>query len=100
MHHAMTSGLRTITRPTNNHEPGCSMTVMIGIHQQQEKVDKLYENLGARAASLAAIGPFPTKDDALDWQQTMRQKIGDCQVIDMGNPEDTATPWYGFFFEQ
>lgn len=76
------------------------MTVMIGIHQQQEKVDKLYENLGIRAASLAAVGPFHTKDEALDWQQTMRQKIGDCQVIEMGNPEDTATPWYGFFFEQ
>jgi len=76
------------------------MTVMIGIHQQQEKVDKLYDNLGVRAASLAAVGPFPTKDDALDWQQTMRQKIGDCQVIEMGNPEDTITPWYGFLFEQ
>lgn len=76
------------------------MTVMIGIHQQQEKVDKLYENLGIRAASLAAVGPFHTKDEALDWQQTMRRKIGDCQVVEMGNLEDATTPWYGFFFEQ
>ncbi|WP_028317073.1 SPOR domain-containing protein [Desulfobulbus elongatus] len=76
------------------------MTVMIGIHQQQDKVDKLCENLGLRAIPLAAVGPFPTKNEALAWQQAIRRKIGDCQVIEMAGTEDRTTPWYGFTFEQ
>lgn len=55
------------------------MTIMIGIHQQQDKVDKLYENMGLHATDLTAVGPFPTKGEALTWQQEMRQKTGDCQ---------------------
>ena len=76
------------------------MTVMIGIHQQQDKVDKLYENLGLRAAPLTAVGPFTTKDEALAWQQNMREKIGNCQIIEMGPSEDGSAPWYGLSFEK
>jgi len=76
------------------------MTVMIGIHQQQEKVDKLYENMGLHAAALTAVGPFPTKEEALCWQQSLREKIGDCQIIELTDPEDNKTPWYGFSFEK
>ena len=45
------------------------MTTMIGIHQKQDKVDKLYENMGLRAASLAAVGPFASKVEALAWHR-------------------------------
>lgn len=76
------------------------MTVMIGIHQQQDKVDKLYENLGLRAAPLTAVGPFPSKAEALAWQKDMQAKTADCQVIDMGEPDNHAAPWYGFSFEK
>ena len=50
------------------------MTIMIGIHQHQEKVDKLYENMGLHAAPLTAVGPFPTKGEALTWQQDISKK--------------------------
>jgi hypothetical protein len=76
------------------------MTIMIGIHQQQEKVDKLYENMGLHAAKLAAVGPFPTKEEALTWQQDIQKKIGDCQIIEPAGPEDSQNPWYGFSFEK
>lgn len=76
------------------------MNIMIGIHQQEEKVDKLYQNLGLHAASLVDAGPFPDKNEALAWIEYMRQRNGDCQFIEMPNPENTATPWYGFSFEQ
>lgn len=76
------------------------MTVMIGIHQQQEKVDKLYENMGLQAAALTAVGPFPTKEEALFWQQSLRERIGDCQIVELADPEDSRTPWYGFSFEK
>ena len=40
---------------------------MIGIHQKQNKVDKLYESMGLQVASLMAVGPFVSKKEALAW---------------------------------
>ena len=37
------------------------MSATIGIHQKQEQVDKLYENLGLTAAPLTAVGPFSSR---------------------------------------
>ena len=76
------------------------MTVMIGIHQKQDKVDKLYENMGLHAAPLTAVGPFASKAEALEWQTGMQEKIPGCQVIDPAGTEDNETPWYGFSFEK
>jgi len=76
------------------------MTMMIGIHQQQDKVDKLYENLGLRAAPLTSVGPFSSRDEALVWQQSMQERTGDGQIIEMGIADNPDSPWYGFFFEQ
>jgi hypothetical protein len=76
------------------------MTIMIGIHQQQDKVDKLYENLGLHAAPLTAVGPFASKDEALAWQQDMREKIADSGIVDLSGLEETRGPWYGFSFEK
>jgi len=76
------------------------MTTMIGIHQKQDKVDKLYKNMGLRAASLAAVGPFASKVEALAWQQDMQDKIQDCSVIDPAGPDAQDVPWYGFSFEK
>lgn len=76
------------------------MTIMIGIHQQQGKVEQLYTNLGLRAATLTAVGPFPNKEEALAWRLNMRERIGDCQVIELSDTDDATTPWYGFSFEQ
>lgn len=76
------------------------MTVMIGIHQKQDKVDQLYENMGLHAASLAAVGPFTSKDEALEWQQDMQSKIKDCSIIEPAGPDVANVPWYGFSFEK
>lgn len=76
------------------------MSIMIGIHQQQDKVDQLYANLGIRAAELTAVGPFPNKEEALAWRLTMWQRISNCQIIKMADTEDTSAPWHGFSFEQ
>ena len=76
------------------------MTIMIGIHQQQDKVDKLYENLGLHAAPLTAVGPFASKDEALAWQQDMQEKIKNCGIIDPAGAESETAPWYGFSFEK
>ena len=76
------------------------MTIMIGIHQQQSKVEQLYETLGLRAANLTAVGPFPNKEEALAWRLNMRNRMGNCQVIEMTDADDATIPWYGFSFEQ
>lgn len=76
------------------------MTIMIGIHQKQDKVDKLYESMGLHAASLTAVGPFASKEEALSWQQDMQKKIADSQIIDPAGPEDDTLLWYGFSFEK
>lgn len=76
------------------------MTVMIGIHQKQDKVDKLYESMGLHAASLTAVGPFSSKQEALAWQQDMLDKIADCQVIEPAGPDAKDLLWYGFSFEK
>jgi len=73
---------------------------MIGIHQKQDKVDKLYESMGLHAASLSAVGPFTSKEEALSWQQDMQDKIVDCQIIDPAGPEEDHLLWYGFSFEK
>jgi hypothetical protein len=76
------------------------MAIMIGIHQQEDKVDKRYENIGLHAAALTAVGPFPAKGEALTWQQVMQQRIGGCQIIELDDSKDSQTPWHGFSFER
>ena len=76
------------------------MTIMIGIHQQQGKVEQLYENLGLRAVALTAVGPFSCKEEALTWRLNMQQRISNCKIIEMADTENTTVPWYGFSFEQ
>lgn len=76
------------------------MTIMIGIHQHQDKIDKLYQSMGIHAGTLTAVGPFASKEDALFWQQELIEKITDCTVIDPAGPEDEHLPWHGFSFEK
>ena len=76
------------------------MSATIGIHQKQEQVDKLYENLGLTAASLTAVGPFATRDEALAWQQEMRDKVPGCTVLEPIPADEEHLPWYGFFYEK
>lgn len=76
------------------------MTTMIGIHQKQDKVDKLFENMGLHAAALAAVGPFTSREEALEWQREMQSKIEDCSIIEPAGPEADDIPWYGFSFEK
>ncbi len=76
------------------------MTIMIGIHQKQDKIEKLYESMGLHAASLSAVGPFASKEEALAWQQDLTEKIADSKIIDPAGPENDDLPWYGFSFEK
>lgn len=76
------------------------MTIMIGIHQKQDKVEKLYENMGLQAAPLSAVGPFTSKAEALAWQQDMQAKVKDFSIIEPLGPDADDAPWYGFSFEK
>ena len=76
------------------------MSVTIGIHQKQEQVDKLYENLGLTAASLTAVGPFSTLEEARAWQREMQDKVAGCRVLDPIPADNEHLPWYGFSYEQ
>lgn len=76
------------------------MSTIIGIHQKQDKIDQLYENLGLRATPLSAIGPFTGKEEALRWQSEMLNRIQGCEVIEPLGPETDDSPWYGFSFEK
>jgi len=76
------------------------MTIMIGIHQKQDKIEKLYESMGLHAASLSAVGPFASKEEALAWQQDLTDRITDSKIIDPAGPENEQLPWYGFSFEK
>lgn len=76
------------------------MTIMIGIHQKQDKVDQLYENMGLHAASLSAVGPFASKTEALAWQQDMQAKVKNSGIIEPVGPDADDVPWYGFSFEK
>ncbi|MGD9948103.1 MAG: hypothetical protein AB7U29_06430 [Desulfobulbus sp.] len=76
------------------------MTIMIGIHQKQDKVDKLYENMGLHAASLAAVGPFSSKEEALEWQGNVNSKLEDSKIIEFNEPDSEDAPWYGFTFKK
>ena len=76
------------------------MTIMIGIHQKQDKIEKLYESMGLHAASLSAVGPFASKEEALAWQQDLTDKITGSTIIAPAGPEDELLPWYGFSFEK
>jgi hypothetical protein len=73
---------------------------MIGIHQKQEKMNKLHESLGLNAGSLTSVGPFLSRQDALEWQRELQQKFTDCAVISFGDEEMAPLPWYGFSFEK
>ena len=80
----------------------CHMAIVIGIHQQQEKITNLHQSLGLRSASLASVGPFLSKKEALTWQQIMQQKFTKSEIISLDAEETTAPPWswYGFTFEK
>ena len=76
------------------------MSATIGIHQKQEQVDKLYENLGLTAAPLTAVGPFSSRAEALAWQDGIRDKIPGSTVLEPIPADDEHLPWYGFFYEK
>ena len=76
------------------------MSATIGIHQKQEQVDKLYENLGLTAAPLTAVGPFSSRAEALAWQDEMRDKIPGSTVLEPIPADDEHLPWYGFFYQK
>ena len=76
------------------------MSATIGIHQEQEQVDKLYEYLGLTAAPLTAVGPFSSRAEALAWQEEMRDKIPGSTVLEPIPADDEHLPWYGFFYEK
>jgi len=76
------------------------MAILVGIHQQQEKINNFHESLGLRAGSLSSVGPFLSKKEALAWQQNMQQKFTECGVISFDEEESVAIPWYGFAFEK
>ena len=76
------------------------MSATIGIHQKQEQVDKLYENLGLTAAPLTAVGPFSSRAAALALQEEMRDKIPGSTVLEPIPADDEHLPWYGFFYEK
>ena len=78
----------------------CNMAILVGIHQQQDKINRLHESLGLRAGSLSSVGPFLSKKEALAWQQNMQQRFTECAVISFGEEETAAIPWYGFAFEK
>ncbi|MBV5316491.1 MAG: hypothetical protein JZU50_01665 [Desulfobulbaceae bacterium] len=76
------------------------MAILVGIHQEQEKINNIHESLGIRAGSLCSVGPFLSRKAALAWQQNMQQKFTECAVISFGEEETAAIPWYGFAFEK
>lgn len=76
------------------------MAILVGIHQQQEKINKLHQSLGLQAGSLSSVGPFPSRQEALAWQQNMKQRFSECGVISFDEEESAAIPWYGFAFEK
>lgn len=77
------------------------MAIMIGINQQQEKINNLHQSLGLRPELLASVGPFLSKKEALTWQQFMQQKFTKSEIISFDAEETTAPPWswYGFTFD-
>lgn len=80
----------------------CNMAIMIGIHQQQEKMNNLHQSLGLRAESLASVGPFLSKREAQTWQQNMQRKFTKSEIISFDAEEAAVSPWswYGFTFEK
>ena len=74
------------------------MSATIGIHQKQEQVDKLYENLGLTAAPLTAVGPFSSRSEALAWQEEMRDKIPGSTGPEPIPAHPDHLPSYGLFY--
>ncbi|MCL2459555.1 MAG: hypothetical protein FWF31_12095 [Desulfobulbus sp.] len=54
--------------------------------------------MGLRVIPLTAVGPFSSKDEALAWQQSMQQKIGDCRIIEMETTNNLDKPLVRLFF--
>jgi hypothetical protein len=66
----------------------------------QQQVDKLYENLGLTAMSLTSFGPFSSLEEALAWQEEMRDKVSDCTVLEPIRADNELLPWYGFSYKK
>jgi hypothetical protein len=48
--------------------------------------------------SLTSFGPFSSLEEALAWQEEMRDKVSDCTVLEPIRADYDLLPWYGFSY--
>ena len=75
------------------------MRILIGIYQDQEEANTLYQQKDASPSSVTEVGPFFSKDQALSWMDHLSSKIRSCEKVPVPQENGADTPWHGFTIE-
>ena len=76
------------------------MKIFIGITQNPEEIRTLFSPESGEAASLTELGPFVSKEEALNWMMFLKSKIRDIEEVVMTEQTVKDAGWHGFTFEQ
>lgn len=76
------------------------MKIFIGITQNPDKIRSLFSPQSGEEASLTELGPFVSKQEALNWLVFLKGKILDIAEIQIDEEPLKDAGWYGFTFEQ
>lgn len=75
------------------------MKIVIGITQEPERSAEYLSRKYGESGSMTEIGPFRSKQDALDWLLYLKGEIGDVEELIPEQRSDNEQIWYGFAFE-
>ena len=76
------------------------MTIVISIRQQDGGNGTLTASPASASGQVLSAGPFPSRAQALAWQEYVHRRCQDGRVLPCPERENTAAPWYGFIVEQ
>ncbi|MGL1931291.1 MAG: hypothetical protein OCC45_05970 [Desulfotalea sp.] len=76
------------------------MKIFIGITQTPEEIRAHFSPQSGEAASLTELGPFVSKEEALNWMMYLKSKIRDIEEVIMEGQPLKDGVWHGFTFEK
>ena len=71
------------------------MRVVLGIYQEKEKIDSYLTSHGINAQDSCQIGPFTSKNQAMEWMDYLETRLSPRPVERLIVDHPTPEIWYG-----
>lgn len=76
-----------------------SMKVLLGITQSLEHTRDFLNREFKGTGLYTEVGPFPSLEEASSWEEYMKARSGDTELLSIPSTPPADTPWYGVALE-